>query len=184
MKTIKLFVIVFTLLSLSCQNSKSEHRNNDTKNENTTELAQNSSSKKGDAKAICSQFCEDFPDQLVLQYHPSAKKIAKEKTSYGSCILKLFYGDKDYEFWSGELSVWANQQKDPFWQYNPERNATLFQEVKGIGDRAIFISNMNQLLILKDGLMYGIVPPNNGRATETGKENKAIAIELAQHFEL
>ena len=62
--------------------------------------------------------------------------------------------------------------------------SSIYQEVEGLGDRAVFIGNMFQLQILKEGVMYNITPPNRGRTTNTGKETKAIAIEIAQHYQL
>jgi len=43
---------------------------------------------------------------------------------------------------------------------------------------------MHQLQILKDGVMYSITSPNRGRTTNTGKENKEIAIEIAEYYKL
>lgn len=142
-----------------------------------------------DIEKIKARLCNEFPKEIVLKYNPDAIKLEVEPIDNGSggilnCNLKLFYGEKEYEHWKGQISASINKAQDPFIQYNPKRNATLFHEVKGLGEKAVYISNMYQLLILKNGVLYAISPPANGNTTNSGKEIKEIAIEIAQNFKL
>lgn len=138
---------------------------------------------------IKQRLCSEFPKDLVLQYNPDASHIEIETIDNGSggilhCNIKLFYGKKEYEHWKGQVSAYINKMEDPFWQYNPKRNASLFHNVDHLGDKAVYISNMYQLQVLKGDVMYSITPPNNGNKTSTGKETKAIAVEIAKHYNL
>jgi len=168
----------------------------DTKNSTTEEVSKDEEStitetpeKTIDISSIKAQLCQTFPKDLIMSYNPDATHIEIESVDNGSggvmhCKVKLFYGEKAYEFWEGQVTAWINQVEDPFFQYNPKRNATLYHDVEGIGDRAVYISNMFQLQILKDGVVYSITPPNRGRTTSTGKETKEIAIEIAKHYKI
>lgn len=188
MKYLKYTSLLLALVVLSCLNGE-KSSNKESGNEQTSDNASELQSKSIHIEDIKEKMCNEFPKELVLKYNTDATHIDIERIDNGSggilhCNIKLFYGKKEYEFWKGQVSAWVNQQEDPFWQYNPARNATLYQEVKGIGERAVFISNMYQLLILKEGVMYSIVPPNRGNTTNTGKEMKEIAIEIANHYNL
>ena len=146
-----------------------------------TESTSNSLKAESEAKRLC----ETFPEALIMKHNPDAIKIEKETQPISNnCKIKLFYGKRDYDFWEGLVSAWESKSKDPFWQYNPERNAALYHKVEDVGEKAVFITNMNQLLILKNGIVYSITPPNNGRATNSGKLNKEIALEMAKHYNL
>ena len=185
-KNIQLLLLTVLLIT-SCGEKK--ETNNDTKLGDEPALASQSKTKAIDIASIKENLCNDFPEDLILKYNPDGKKIEIEPIDDGSggilgCKIKLFYGEKDYEFWEGLVAANINNMEDPFWQYNPERNPTLYQEVEGLGDRAVFIGNMFQLHILKEGVMYNIVPPNRGRTTNTGKETKAIAVEIAQYYKI
>lgn len=142
-----------------------------------------------DIQSIKEKLCEAFPKELVLAYNPDATHIDIETLDNGAggilhCNVKLFYGKKEYEFWKGQVTAWVAKQKNPFWQYNPERNPALYHKVEDFGEQAVFITNTYQLLILKEGIVYEIVPPNRGRTTSTGKENKEIALEIATHYKI
>ncbi|NQZ42983.1 MAG: hypothetical protein HRT65_01645 [Flavobacteriaceae bacterium] len=128
------------------------------------------------------KLCSEFPKQLVMEHHPHSKRIDIEPTQL-SCKIKLFYGDKDHEFWEGQVAVYPNQQEDPFWQYHA-KEGRLNHPVKEFGDRAVYVGLTYQLLILKDGLIYDIAPPNNGSITSTGKATKEIVFEIARHYKL
>lgn len=183
MKKINLVLILLTLVCVSCLGEK---KNNIAKEDNN---ATNQSTKATiNIDAIKEQLCSNFPKDLVLGYHPDANRIEIEPVDNGSggilhCNVKLFYGEKEYEFWKGIVYAHINQQEDPFWQCNPERNPTLCHKVN-MGDKAVFISNVYQLQILKEGVLYGITPPNNGYTTSSGKLTKEIALEIAQHYQL
>lgn len=159
--------------------------------QNKTEIKQVSENKdaRNNTDKIVKNLCSNFPKKLVMKHNPDAKKLEIEnielvpgKTNH--CKLKLYYGEKEYEFWEGQVSAVINQMQDPFWQYNPKRNASLYHKVEGLGDKAVFIANMCQLLILKKGILYSITPPNRGSKTSTGKSNKEIAIEVAKYYKL
>lgn len=182
MKKINLILVLFALVSTSCLGEKENSKVKDDTNP-TKETA-----KTIDIDAIKEQLCSNFPKDLVLGYHPDANRIEIEPVDNGSggilhCNVKLFYGNKEYEFWKGQVYAHINQQEDPFWQYNPDRNATLYHKVD-MGEKAVFIANMYQLQILKEGVLYGITPPNNGNTTSSGKLTKEIALEIAQHYQL
>lgn len=184
MKKINFILIFFALLITSCFGEKGNNEDKEVNN-TTRETAKTSI----DIDVIKERLCNDFPKDLVLGYNPDANEIEIETIDNGSggilhCNIKLFYGKKEYEYWKGQVSAHINQMPDPFWQYNPERNPSLYQKVDGLGEKAVFISNMNQLQILKKGVLYTITPPNHGKTTNSGKENKAIALEIAKHYQL
>ncbi len=188
MKYLKYTLILSFLLLASCLGEQKQSKNRLVEEDVATN---NQETKKNDIdiEAIKNRLCSEFPKDLVLKYNPEAVNIVIEPIDNGSggilhCDVKLFYGKKDYEFWKGQVSAWVNMQENPFWQYNPERNATLYHKIDELGDKAVFISNMSQLQILKDGVLYTITPPNNGNRTSSGKETKAIAVEIANHYKL
>jgi len=190
MRRIKYIVclISMTFVFAACMGNKGNNTDADTAAQQTTEDA-DISDKDTEAQIISQRLCNEFPKELVLKYNPDGLAIKIEPVDNGNggilhCNVKLFYGKKEYEFWKGQVAAWTAKQKDPFWQYNPERNPALYRKVEGFGEQAVFIANTNQLLILKDGIVYDIVPPNRGRTTNTGKENKEIAIEIARHYNL
>jgi len=175
------------LMLIACMDTKNNTIETVSKNVETTltETPQNTI----DIASINAKLCQTFPKDLILSYNPDGTHIEIESVDNGSggvmhCKVKLFYGEKSYEFWKGQVAAWVNQLEDPFFQYNPKRNAALYHDVEGLGDRAVYISNMFQLQILKDGIVYSITPPNRGRTTSTGKETKEIAIEIAKHFKI
>ncbi len=188
MNYLKYMLLLFSLLVLSCLEGK-KNSNEGLEKEQVATNTKEGESRNVDIKNIKEKMCAEFPKELVLNYNPDATHIDIESIDNGSggilhCNVKLFYGEKEYEYWKGQVSASINQMKDPFWQYNPERNPTLYHKIDGLGERSVYISNMYQLLILKDGVLYSIVPPNRGRTTNTGKENKEIAIEIANHYNL
>lgn len=173
-------VLITVTLLTSCFGNKTTNNSVELFVEKTNDI---------DIEKIKNMLCDNFPKELVLKYNPDATHIEIEPIDNGSggllhCKIKLFYGEKDYEFWEGIVAAWINQVEDPFLQYNPERNAALYHKVGGLGEKAVYISNMHQLQILKDGVMYSITSPNRGRTTNTGKENKEIAIEIAEYYKL
>lgn len=183
MKQIKTIVFCLLIFTSCAGDKKSKVTSIDDKANTIT------TTKSINIEDIKQKICSEFPKELVLQYNPDASYIEIEPIDNGSggilhCDVKLFYGKKDYEFWKGQVFAHVNQMEDPFWQYNPERNATLYQKVEGLGDKAVYISNMYQLQILKEGVMYSIITPNHGNKTNSGIENKAIAIEIAKHYNL
>lgn len=182
-----LSLLLVALIVASCSQKKENSKNTSSADEQTT--SSQTETKTMDIASIQEKLCQDFPKDLVLKYNPDGKKIVIEPIDNGSggilrCKVKLFYGEKNHEFWEGQVTAYINNMKDPFWQYNPERNSALYNKVDNLGEKAVYITNMHQLQILKEGIMYCIVPPNRGRTTNTGKENKEIAIEIAQHFKL
>ncbi|WP_405607697.1 hypothetical protein [Polaribacter sp. Asnod1-A03] len=186
MNFLKYTILLCALLLMSCKENKTDSNNivNGESNMNS-----DISNPKINIEDIKSKMCNEFPKELVLKYNTDATHITIEPISNGSggilhCKVKLFYGKKDYEFWEGQVTAWVNQQKDPFWQYNPKRNAAIYHKVEGIGDKAVYIANTYQLLILKKGVMYSIAAPSRGRSTNTGKENKEIVIEIAKHYQI
>ena len=138
--------------------------------------------RKNKAAELEEKLCSEFPKNLVMEQHPHSKRIVV-KPSELSCEIKLFYGDKEHEFWKGQVAVYPNQQEDPFWQYHPKEGG-MNHPVKEFGDRAVYVGLTYQLLILKDGLIYDIVPPNNGSMTSTGKATKEIVFDIARHYKL
>ncbi len=188
MKYLKYTIILSALVLASCLGDTKNSNAVAVENEEVIETSVASKSKV-DIDKIKEKLCAEFPQKLILKYNPDATHIEIEPVDNGSggilhCNVKLFYGKKDYEYWLGQVAANINIQKDPFWQYNPERNATLYHKVEGLGDKAVFISNMFQLQILKDDVLYWITPPNRGNKTNTGKDTKEIALEIAQHYNL
>ncbi|WP_179021158.1 hypothetical protein [Winogradskyella forsetii] len=188
MKHLKYTLILLAVISISCLGDKNKSNINELVNEKATTNTVIKTSKI-DIDKIKEKLCYEFPNELILGYNPDANYIEIEPVDNGSggilhCNVKLFYGEKDYEYWHGQVFANINEMKDPFWQYNPERNATLYQKVDGLGEKAVYISNMYQLLILKEGVIYSIVPPNRGSNTNSGKQTKAIALEIAKHYGL
>jgi len=182
-----LLVLAVVAMATSCIEGKKE--NSADISNNTTQASQSNSKKDIDIARIKEKLCNEFPKELVLGYNPHFKKIHIEPVDNGSggilhCNVHMFYGEKEHEYFKGQVAAAINNQKDPFWQYDPKKNPANYQEVKGLGDRAVFIANMRQLQILKDGVLYFITPPSRGKTTESGKENKEIAIEIAEHFNL
>jgi len=178
---------VVLIVTSSCGQKNNSSKNTGYADDSAT-ISQ-TKSKTIDITSIKEKLCQDFPKDLVLKYNPDGKKLEIEPLDDGSggvlhCKIKLFYGEKDYEFWEGEVAAWINQQEDPFFQYNHDRNAVLYNKVDKFGEKAVYITNMYQLQILKDGVIYAITPPNRGRTTNTGKENKEIAMEIATHYKL
>lgn len=185
-KTIGVLIILMPITACLGDQKTNDSQNTKDDGVKDVEIVKTSSV---DIEKIKNMLCDEFPKDLVLKYNPDATHIDIESIDNGSggilhCNIKLFYGEKEYEFWKGQVSANINQQQDPFWQYNPERNATLYQKVDALGERAVYISNMYQLQILKNGVLYMITPPNNGNRTSSGKENKEIAIEIANHYNL
>lgn len=190
MKTVikNLLALMLIALTMSCLEDKKTTHTEDSSVEKTSET-ETTKANTINIDKMKEKLCAEFPKELVLKYNPDATHIEIESIDNGAggilhCNVKLFYGKKDYEYWKGQVAASINQMKDPFWQYNLERNATLYQKVDGFGEKAVFISNMVQLLILKKDVLYTIVPPNRGRVTSSGKENKEIAIEIAKHFNI
>ncbi|MEM1003114.1 MAG: hypothetical protein AAGH46_10745 [Bacteroidota bacterium] len=142
------------------------------------------------AQEVKQELCSQFPQDLVLGYNPSAKKLEIEPIDDGNggildCKLKLFFGDKEHEFFEGLISASVSHNPErPFWQYDPSRNPNLYQTVDGVGEKAVYITNIRQLLVLKEGLIYYVAPPSNSYVADSGKETKQLAIEIAKHFNL
>lgn len=171
------------LMLLSCSNGRKKHQTNNNSNTKVSSKSEVSTTKKIDIK-----LCEDFPKEIIMKYNTDATRLevipAKNSTgtSY-SCDLKLFFGEKEGDFWKGSIGAYISKTKNPFWQYDPKRNPSIYQKVD-LGDKAVLIGNSNELLILKDGIVYFIVPPSSGATTNSGKLNKEIAIEIAKHYKL
>ncbi|MFD2588894.1 hypothetical protein ACFSQJ_18355 [Croceitalea marina] len=188
MKRTNLFLIaLLAIIMISCTGNKK-----DTQNKTSTKVeTEISTSFKTDldAEKITKKLCQEFPESLIMQHNPSFLRIENEpielipgQLSY--CKIKLFYGKKEYEFYEGQVGATAPKTKDPLWQYNPERSPSIYFKVDGFGEKAVFIGTTNQLLILKEGILYNIAPPSRGKTTDTGKENKEIAIEMAKHYKI
>ena len=184
------WIVSITFVFAACMGNKDNNADANTNtNEQQATADTNNSDKEAEAQIISQRLCTDFPREMIMKYNPDGVdiKIAPVSNVNGGilhCDVKLFYGKKEYEFWKGQVAAWTAKQKDPFWQYNPERNPALYHKIEGFGEQAVFITNTNQLLILKDGIVYDIVPPNSGRTTNTGKENKEIALEIARHYKI
>lgn len=189
----KIYLFVTILIIASCggePKNNSSNNNSDPSIDDSFEKAVAKQEKKRDeARKITKDLCDNFPKELILKYNTDGEKIEIEPVELSPgkldhCKIKLFYGDEDYNYREGKVSAWAPNMPNPLGQYDPDRNSALYQKVEGIGEKAVFISNTNQLLIIKEGLVYDLVPPNNGKITSTGKENKEIVLELAQHYDL
>lgn len=182
-------LILLALVQFSCGGGENSSMNQNA-NDSTVQATQTEgAAKEKEGSKRTKQLCDNFPKDLILNYHPDGKRIEIEPVELipgqlSSCKVKLFYGDKEYEFWEGVVSVYAPKTENPFWQYNPERSPSLYKKVDEFGDKAVYLENSYQLLILKDGLIYSIVPPNNGSHTSSGKETKEITFELARHYKL
>ncbi|MDC7996685.1 hypothetical protein [Gilvibacter sediminis] len=182
---LKACTLFMTLSLLSClggaEQSKSEE-------ESTNATASNNEALASKAADLAETLCEEFPEALILKYNPDGLCIESERVEYkpgvlDHCKIKLFYGKKDYEFYEGQVGAWAPKTENPLWQYDPKRNANMYHAVDGLGEKAVFLTAVNQLLILKDGIIYNINPPNRrGTTTNSGKAVKEIAIEMAEHY--
>jgi hypothetical protein len=179
-------LLLFTLYLSACGGSNSvqdEHnKGEDVNNTSTTNASI-------EIDPIKEELCNNFPKDLLMQYYLDGKKLEIEPIDNGSggilhCNLKLFYGEKEHEYLQGQIAASINKMADPFRQYNPERNPAIYHDVPNLGEKAVYIANMYQLQILKNGVLYAITPPANGNTTTSGKEIKEIAIEIAQHFKL
>ncbi|AGC76681.1 hypothetical protein LX97_01341 [Nonlabens dokdonensis] len=183
--------VLLVILLIGCTSCLGDQKSNAIENseDEYEQLQKTLALQEAEAEKITECLCNDFPTDLIMKYNTDAKRVEIERVELvpeklAHCKIKLFYGDKEYEYWEGQVSAWVPKTDQPFFQYNPERNASLYHKVDGIGEKAVFISNTYQLLILKDGIMHSIVPPNRGRTTNTGKENKEIALELAAYYQL
>jgi hypothetical protein len=180
--------LVICLLSCGGKTDKSaEVRNSDEVGEEVEVVGVAMKKKVQDIKQ---ELCSSFPKDLVMSYNPDAKKLEVESIDDGNggimdCKLKLFYGEKDHEYWGGLVSAGVNHNaENPFWQYDPKRNPNLYQKVEGVGEQAVYVSNIRQLFVLKAGVIYYIAPPSYGNTTNSGKENKEIAVEIAKFYKL
>ena len=149
-------------------------------------LIQNNLQEK--VNAVNQRFCGNIPTELILGYHPDGKRIEVEKVersgSLTQCTIKLFHGDREYDFWEGHLSAWKANTDKPFWQYNPERNPAMYHKVTEFGDQAVYLAGPRQLMIFEDGIVYSVVPPSSGSISSSGKEIKELALEMARHYKL
>jgi len=46
------------------------------------------------------------------------------------------------------------------------------------------LAYQRQLLVLKERVMYSMVPPSTGKLSDNGKEIKDLAIAMAKHYKL
>jgi hypothetical protein len=195
MKTIKpkIYLLITAFILVSCggePKSNSSNDNSDSSIDDSYERAVvKQEEKRVEAEKVTKMLCDNVPKELILKYNPDGEKIEIEPAELipgklDHCKIKMFFGDKPHEFSEGRVSAWAPNMPKPLAQYDPNRNKALYQKVEGFGEKAVFISNTNQLLIIKDGLVYSLVPPNAGRITSTGMENKAIVLEMARHYKL
>jgi len=189
----KIYVIITAFIIASCggepKNNPSHDNSNSSIDDSYERAVAKQEEKRAEAENVTKMLCDNVPKELILKHNPDADRIKIESTELvpgklDHCKIKLYYGDKDHDFSEGRVSAWAPNMPKPLAQYDPNRNKALYQKVEGFGEKAVFISNTNQLLIIKDGLVYSLVPPNAGRITSTGMENKAIVLEMARHYNL
>ena len=187
------FSALMILLFVSCINGNDKTTTTDysVEEQSYDEVAANDNQIKDEmASEITQKMCSNFPEDLVMQYNTDAKKLEIESVELipgqqSPCKVKLYYGDKDYEFWEGQVGAWDPKSDDPLWQYNTKRNPNNYYEVTEFGEQAVFIASTNQLLVKKDGLLYSIAAPcRRGKTTNTGKDIKALVFEIARHYKL
>lgn len=191
MKTLnyKMCLIILAFILASCGGEPKTDSTNDNSDNSYEKAVENQEKKRAEAEKITQVLCNNFPKELILKHNPDGERIDIEPVELipgklDHCKIKLYYGDRDYDFWEGRVSAWAPNMPNPLGQYDPNRNSALYQRVEDFGEKAVFISNTNQFLIIKDGLVYDLVPPNAGSITSTGKENKEIVLEMARHYSL
>jgi hypothetical protein len=190
MKNAFMTIFCMTLLFTSCGGEqKNNSKKNDFQEDEFETNMKEMEKKEAEAEGIAKLLCQDFPQDLILSHNPDAQRIEIEPVEYipgklDHCKIKLFYGDRDYDFWAGQVGAYAQKTDNPFFQYSPERNPALYHKIDDIGEKALFIANTYQLLIVKDKIVYHLTPPNNGSTTSTGKENKEIVLEMAKHYGL
>lgn len=187
----KIYLLIIALIIASCGGEPKNNSSNDNSDPSIDDSFEKAvakqEKKREEARKMAKMLCDEFPKELILQHNPDADRIEIEPVELVSgkldhCKIKLYYGDRDYDFWEGKVSAWAPNMPNPLGQYKPYGG--LYHKVDEFGDKGVFISNTNQLLIMKDGLVYDLVPPNNGKITSTGMENKAIVLEMARHYGL
>lgn len=182
-------LIILAFILASCGGEPKTDSTNDNSDNSYEKAVENQEKKRAEAEKITQVLCNNFPKELILKHNPDGERIDIEPVELipgklDHCKIKLYYGDRDYDFWEGRVSAWAPNMPNPLGQYDPNRNSALYQRVEDFGEKAVFISNTNQFLIIKDGLVYDLVPPNAGSITSTGKENKEIVLEMARHYSL
>lgn len=132
--------------------------------------------------------CANIPAELIMSYHPYGKQIETEKMKGSGldrgCLIKVRYGKKEHNFVQGQVQAWAVKTSNPFFQYKPERNPSAYQKVDGLGEKAVYLAYQRQLLVLKERVMYSMVPPSTGKLSDNGKEIKDLAIAMAKHYKL
>lgn len=186
------FLILVSSVSSCIGNAKkiADTEEEKTEEKSYEELVKEQALRDQKASDITADLCGSFPKELVMQYNPDALRLEIESVERipgkeSPCKLKLFYGDKDHEFWEGQIGAWAPKTEDPLWQYDSKRSPSIYHEVTEFGEQGVFITNTNQLLVIKNGMMYSIVPPGPmGAYTNTRKPKKEIALEIARHYKL
>jgi hypothetical protein len=187
----KFYLIITALILASCggePKNNSSNENSDGSAEDSFEQAEaKRAEKQEEAEKITKDLCDNFPKEMILKYNPDGEKIEVEPVELtpgklDHCKIKLYYGDKDYNYWEGRVSAYAPNMPKPLAQYKPFGGQYL--KIDEFGDQAVYLSATYQLLIMKDGLVYNLVPPNAGSRTSTGKETKEITMELARHYKL
>jgi hypothetical protein len=193
MKTLKskFYLIITALILASCggePKNNSSNENSDYSAEDSFEQAEaKRAEKQAEAEKITKDLCDNFPKEMILKYNPDGERIEVEPVELtpgklDHCKIKLFYGDRDYDFWEGRVSAYAPNMPKPLAQYKPFGGQYL--KIDEFGDQAVYLSATYQLLIMKDGLVYNLVPPNDGSRTSTGKKTQEITMELARHYGL
>lgn len=134
---------------------------------------------------INTSLCTNIPKELIMSYHPHGQQVETEKMKGSTgCVIKVRYGKKEYNVIQGQVEAWKVNTSNPFFQYNPEKNPTMYHKVEGVGEEAVYLAYQRQLLVLQEGVMYSMAPPSNGRQSDNGKEFKDLAIAMARHYKL
>jgi len=192
MQTLKLkfYLIITALILASCggdPKNSSQENSSPSNDYSYEEAVERQEKKRAEAEKITKDLCDNFPKEMILEYNPDGERIEVEPVELtpgklDHCKIKLYYGDKDYNYWEGRVSAYAPNMPKPLAQYKPFGGQYL--KIEEFGDKAVYLSATYQLLIMKDGLVYNLVPPNAGSRTSTGKKTKEITMELARHYKL
>ena len=182
------FLLVFTLFS--CNNNSGSNDSGNTSGDPFEASVAKQKAREQEASEMTRKMCANFPEALVFGYNPDGKRIEIETVELvpgklSPCKVKLFYGKRDYDYWEGQVGVWASKTKDPLWQYSPERNPNAYHNVTEFGGKGVFITGTNQLMVLKDGMVYSIVAPcRRNTTTSSGKSIKELVMQIARHYKI
>lgn len=178
------------MVFLACQNQPKTPKNSLKTSAPEQEFKNKAAAMRKKASEITQQMCANYPEDLVLQFNPDAKRVVVETIEripgqMAPCKVKLFYGDKAHEFWEGNIGVWYANGIDAFRQYNPKRSPSAYEAVTQFGQKGVYIKATNQLLVQKDDLVYTVAAPcRRGQTTSNGMLIKDLVFALAKHYQL